>query len=153
MREDPYNIDAEKSALSACVLSDTYAEELVKKLSVGDFYRVVHQVIFRAIQSLVERGKPVDHITLADELQAEGELEKIGGKAYLIELCDNTFALLHVKSHAEIILRCSRQRALIRAAQTIEALAMHPCDNIDALQSEAIQVILDAVMPASPDDQ
>ena len=100
-QKNPCNIEAEKSVLAACLLNQEAIEEASMKLEPADFYRPAHQRIFEAMRDMHARTVPVpiDHISLADHLQAEGQLEAVGGKAYLLELSDNTFALANWRSH------------------------------------------------------
>ena len=120
---DPQNIEAEKSVLAACMLNQEAIEEVAPKLVKENFYRIAHQRIYESMMDLYVRHIPIDHISLADNLKAMGQLEAVGGKAYLIELADNTFALTNWQNHLEIVKRTSILRDLIRASGEIEALA------------------------------
>ena len=86
----PQNIEAEQSVLAACLLNGEVTEEAVMRLRPENFFRPAHRIIFEAIISLTNRHIPVDPIALADTLKSTGQLEAVGGKAYLIELADNT---------------------------------------------------------------
>ena len=112
---DPQNIEAEKSVLAACMLNQEAIEEVAPKLVKENFYRIAHQRIYESMMDLYVRHIPIDHISLADNLKAMGQLEAVGGKAYLIELADNTFALTNWQNHLEIVKRTSILRDLIRA--------------------------------------
>ncbi len=79
-----------------------------------NLFRPAHRIIFEAIISLTNRHIPVDPIALADTLKATGQLEAVGGHAYLTELADNTFALTSWQSHLEIVKRTSIPRDLVR---------------------------------------
>ena len=81
----PYNRDAEM-ALLGCLLIDTeIASEIVEKLSEDDFYQESHKYILRAMQRVFNSRKPVDLVTVSDELESEGVLEKAGGIVYLTD--------------------------------------------------------------------
>ena len=82
---DPQNIEAEKSVLAACMLNQEAIEEVAPKLVKENFYRIAHQRIYESMMDLYVRHIPIDHISLADNLKAMGQLEAVGGKAYVTE--------------------------------------------------------------------
>lgn len=133
----PQNIEAEKSVLAACMLNQEAVEEIATKLVPENFFRPAHQRIFEAILDLYVRHIPIDQISLADNLNASGQLEAIGGKAYLVELGDNTFALTNWHNHAEIVKRTSILRELIYASAEINALAYDAPDDLGVVVEEA----------------
>ncbi len=133
----PQNIEAEQSVLAACMLNQDAVEELVLKLKPENFYRPAHRIIFEAVCDLNVRRIPVDQISLADSLNASGQLEAVGGKAYLVELADNTFALTNWQNHADIVKRTAILRDLIYASASINALAYDAPDNLDEVVEEA----------------
>lgn len=115
----PYNRDAEM-ALLGCILMDAeIAADVVEKLSAQDFYIEAHQIIIRAMNEVFTQRKPVDLVTVADQLDSKGELTKAGGIAYLTELAQITPSAANYKSYHEIVSRDSINRKLIRAARKI----------------------------------
>ena len=115
----PYNRDAEM-ALLGCILMDAeIAADVVEKLSAQDFYIESHQVIIRAMNEVFTQRKPVDLVTVADQLDSKAELTKAGGIAYLTELAQITPSAANYKSYQEIVSRDSTNRKLIRAARKI----------------------------------
>ncbi len=133
----PQNIEAEKSVLAACMLNAEAVEELVLKLKPENFFRPAHRIIFEAVYDLNIRRIPVDQISLADTLNASGQLEAVGGKAYLVELADNTFALTNWQNHADIVKRTAILRELIFAAAQINALAYDAPDDLNQVVEDA----------------
>lgn len=133
----PQNIEAEKSVLAACMLSQEAVEEIATKLLPENFYRPAHRRIFEAVMDLYVRHIPIDQISLADNLKSSGQLEAIGGKAYLVELADNTFALTNWYNHTDIVKRTSILRDLIYASAEINALAYDAPDDLDVVVEEA----------------
>lgn len=136
-RLEPQNIEAEKSVLAACILTQEAIEEVAAKLVPANFYRASHQRIFESMLDLYARHIPIDHISLADNLKGLGQLEAVGGKPYLIELADNTFALTNWQNHVEIVKRTSILRDLIRASASITALAYDAPDDLGVVVEEA----------------
>ena len=133
----PQNIEAEESVLAACMLNGEAVEELILKLKPEYFFRPAHRIIFEAVCDLNIRRIPVDQISLADTLNASGQLEAVGGKTYLVDLADNTFALTNWQNHAEIVKRTAILRELIYAAAQINALAYDAPDDLDEVVEEA----------------
>lgn len=133
----PENIEAEKSVLAACMLSQEAVEEIATKLRPENFYRPAHRRIFESVMELYVRHIPIDQISLADNLKAVGQLEAAGGKAYLIELADNTFSLTSWYNHTEIVKRTSILRDLVYASAEINALAYDAPDDLSAVVEEA----------------
>lgn len=140
-KRDPQNIEAEKSVLAACLLNQEAIEEVATKLVKENFYRIAHQRIFESMMDLYVRHIPIDHISLAENLQATGQLEAVGGKSYLIELADNTFALTNWRSHADIVKRTSVLRDLIRASAEINALAYDAPDDLNVVVEESEKIL------------
>lgn len=139
----PQNIEAEKSVLAACMLSQEALEEIATMLEPKNFYRPAHQMIFAGMMDLYGRHMPVDQISLAENLHGTGQLEAVGGKVYLVELADNTFSLANWLTHAEIVKRTSILRDLIYASVQINALAYDAPDDLGVVVEEAEKTLFD----------
>ncbi|MBO7701717.1 MAG: replicative DNA helicase [Eggerthellaceae bacterium] len=139
----PHNIEAEKSVLAACMLNADILEEIAVKLRPENFFRPAHRVIFEAIMDLHTRRIPVDQISLADNLNASGQLDAVGGRSYIIELADNTFALTNWSNHADIVKRTSILRDLIYASTQISALAYNAPDDLDEVVEDAERTLFE----------
>lgn len=136
-RPTPQNIEAEKSVLAACMLNAEAVEEVMLKLNPDSFYRPAHRIIFEAVCDLNNRRIPIDQISLADTLNASGQLDAVGGRAYLMELADNTFSLTNWQNHADIVRRTAILRALIYAAAEIGAMAYDAPDDLGQVVEDA----------------
>ena len=132
----PQNIEAEQSVLAACLLHGEVTVEAVMRLRPATVFRPA-RIIFEAIISLTNRHIPVDPIALADTLKSTGQLEAVGGRAYLAELADNTFSLTSWERHVDIVKRQSILRELVFAATQINALAYDAPDDLDQVVEEA----------------
>lgn len=122
-RNLPHNIEAEQSVLAACLLSTGVFEEVSLKLKPEDFFRPAHRIIFETMRDMNARSIPIDVISVADNLEANSQLEAIGGHAYLLDLENNTFALTSWQHHSEIVHRDAMRRQLLLASATISSLA------------------------------
>ncbi len=135
----PNDIEAEQAVLASCLLNEDACYEISINLKSEQFYRISHQLIFSAILQMVKQGLRADVISLADKLQAQGDLDKAGGRAYLTDLNGNTFALTNWRHHMEIVKRTAIQRDLIRAAAEINALAYNAPDDLNEVVESAEQ--------------
>jgi len=120
-RDLPGNPEAEQAVLAAIILDKDVLVEAVARLKAEDFGRAAHRNIFAAIVELSEKRIPVDQISLADRLEARGELQSVGGLNYLVELANNSLAIYNWEHHLEIVRRYSLMRALIGVSKEIEA--------------------------------
>ena len=124
----PYNRDAEMALLGCFLMDNDIVAELVEKLGEDDFYQEPHKYIIRAMQKVFNDRKPVDLVTVADQLDGEGNLEKAGGIVYLTELAQITPSAANYKSYYEIVSRDSINRKLIRASRKIIETSMSATD-------------------------
>ncbi len=135
----PQNIEAEQTVLAACLLSTGVFEEVSLKLRPESFFRPAHRIIFETMREMNARSIPIDVISVSDHLKANGQLEAIGGQAYLLELADNTFAFTSWQHHSEIVSRDAMRRELLHASAHITSLAYDsPADPAELVsQAEA----------------
>ena len=124
----PYNRDAEMALLGCFLIDNEIASELVEKLTEDDFYQESHRYVLRAMQTVFNNRKPIDIVTVSDELDGSGSLEKAGGIVYLTELAQITPSAANYKSYYEIVTRDSLNRKLIRASRKIIETSMSSTD-------------------------
>ena len=115
----PQHIEAEESLLSAILVDNTALLEVVETLTPSDFYRTAHQKIFAAMSDLFERGEPVDVVTLNNSLKEKGQLEVVGGPAYLARLLDAVPLAVNAQHYARIVHDKAVLRRLIEKANAI----------------------------------
>ncbi len=126
IRMQPHSIEAERSVIGGLLLSSDGWDAIAEIVTSGDFYRPEHRAIFRQIEKLVDRGEPVDVITVADSLHTTGELESAGGHQYLAELAEQTPTAANIRAYATAVHERAVLRKLILAAQDIAATGFHP---------------------------
>lgn len=106
----PHSMEAEQSVLGGMML-DNNAWDVVSEIVVDShFYSGNHRNIFRTMQKLIDLGRPIDVVTLSEELDRTGELEACGGLEYLVDLASNTPSASNIRAYSEIV----RDRALLR---------------------------------------
>ena len=122
----PNSVEAEQSVLGGLLLSADGWDAVAETVVASDFYRPGHRLIFRQIAQLAETSEPVDVITVADKLEASGELEAAGGLSYLAELAQNTPSASNIRAYAEVVSERASLRKLIEAAQEIAESGFNP---------------------------
>jgi len=131
----PQNIDAEKSLLGAVLIDEETLADITEHVTLRDFYEKRHSIIYDAMMRLYEKRKPVDLLTLTDELKRKKELETVGGSAYLTELTNYVPTSAHAESYAEIVAQKAVRRRLIKASGEISEMGF----NEDSTTQELLQ--------------
>lgn len=121
----PQSLDAEKSLLGAVLIDEEVIADVAELVAAHDFYDKQHSAIFAAMMRLYERHKPVDLLTLTDELKKKDELESVGGSAYLTELTNYVPSAAHAQSYAEMVAEKAVRRRLIKASAEISELGFN----------------------------
>src|SRR5436309_16094640 len=98
----PHNLEAERSVLGAILLHNEAFNLAAEVIDSHDFYRDAHRRIFDKMVKLVERGSAIDLVTLKEELGRAGELEEVGGPAYITSLVDGLPRSTNVEYYARI---------------------------------------------------
>ena len=105
-----YSIEAEQAVLGSLMLDNSAFDRIVGLVVLDDFYTDDHRALFRAIFGLVSERRQADSVTVAETLRASGDLDRVGGLAYLQDLQAHTPSAANVKRYAEIV----RDRAVLR---------------------------------------
>jgi replicative DNA helicase len=121
-RLPPQSIEAEQSVLGAMLIDRDAMIEIADFLKPEDFYRQAHGRIYAAMLDLSERSEPIDIVTVSEALERSGDLEAIGGRAYLGTLSNSTPTAVHAAQYARIVERKSLLRNLITAAGKIAGI-------------------------------
>lgn len=133
----PQNIDAEMSLLGAVLIDEETLADISEHVSSIDFYDKRHATIYGAMMRLYEKHKPVDLLTLTDELKRKDELEIIGGSAYLTELTNYVPTAAHAEAYAELVAQKAIRRRLIKASADISELGYNEDTNVQELLEKA----------------
>jgi replicative DNA helicase len=116
----PQSIDAECAVLGALLLDPEAVGRAIEQLKGGEFYRDAHRKIFQAVVALFNKGERSDLITVSEELKRRGDLEAVGGPAYLSTLLDYGTTAANLELHGRIVYEKSVLRELIRAADQVK---------------------------------
>jgi replicative DNA helicase len=137
----PHNLEAERSVLGAILLHNDAFNLAAEVIDANDFFRDAHRRIFERMVTLAERGHAIDLVTLKDELGRAGEVEAVGGPAYIAALVDGVPRSTNVEHYARIIKEKSTLRSLIFSANKILANAYQAEEEADVILDQAEHAI------------
>lgn len=133
----PQSVELERIVLGALMV-DSDAFSIVSELLTPDsFYEPRHQKIYEAIRKMNMEERPVDIMTLVNELTKMGEIERVGGTAYLMDISSQVATAAHIESHARILAQKHLARQLIHYAGDIETDAFDETVDVDELMQKA----------------
>ena len=115
----PHNLEAERSVLGAILVHNDAFNLAAQVIDARDFYRDAHARIFDKMVALNERRQAIDFVTLKEELSRSGDLDEVGGPAYVSSLADGVPRATNVEYYARIVKEKSTLRNLIYAANKI----------------------------------
>ena len=137
----PHNLEAERSVLGAILVHNDAFNLAAQVIDAGDFYRDAHRRIFDKMVALNERNQAIDFVTLKEELARAGELDEVGGPAYVASLADGVPRATNVEYYARIVKEKSTLRNLIYAANKILTNAYEADQESDLILDEAESAI------------
>ncbi len=109
----PQALPLEESVLGALMLDKDGLIAVIDILEPESFYLEAHQHIYRAIKALFEHSRPVDLLTVTEQLRRDGKLEQAGGAHYLVQLTNKVASAANIEYHARIIAEMHIKRSLI----------------------------------------
>jgi replicative DNA helicase len=133
----PHSLDAERSVLGSILIENQSINRAQEILRDTDFYRDTHRKIYQVMESLSERATAIDEITLKEELARAGELESVGGPAYIASLADGVPSPKHIEYYARIVKEKSILRGLISSASTILTECYRAEDEVEEILDRA----------------
>lgn len=137
----PHNLEAERSVLGAILVHNDAFNVAAELVDSGDFFRDAHRRVFDKMVDLNERGQAIDLVTLKDELVRSGDLDDVGGAAYIAALVDGVPRSTNVEHYARIVKERATLRNLIQSANRILGLAYRAEEDADTLLDQAEQEI------------
>ena len=142
-RVPPHSVEAEKAVLGGVFLRDnTLFHSLVDILIPDDFYLPAHQAIFRAFVELYRVSAPIDLVSTHQFLKDRGELEMIGGAAYLAQLAETVVSGANAEYYATIVRDKAMQRSLIGSCSDIISQSFDASQSVDALLNDSARAIM-----------
>lgn len=133
----PQNLDAEMSLIGAILIDEDVLADVSEIVKSSDFYDKRHKMIFGAMINLFEHHKPVDLLTLTDQLEKKDQLDDIGGPTYLTELTNYVPTAAHASTYAEMVAQKAIRRRLIKASADITELGYQEDHSVQELLEQA----------------
>ncbi|MCH6546518.1 MAG: replicative DNA helicase, partial [Deltaproteobacteria bacterium] len=143
LKVPPQNLEAEASVLGGILLENEAIDRVLEIVTPDLFYRESHRKVFRAMMELADRSEPVDLITLSEFLKAKGELDAVGGTAYLASLANLVPTAANIAHYARIVREKGILRHLITVATGIATRGLEDQGNVEEFLDEAEKSIFD----------
>lgn len=145
-RIPPHHLDAERSVLGAMLQSGDAVMLAQESLRADDFYDPAHREIFDAMLYIASQARPVDLITLDEELNRRGRLDGVGGLDYLIDLSRFVPTTANTGAYIRIIDEKSTLRKLIAASSEISQQSYAAEEETQDILAGAEKLIYDITM-------
>lgn len=140
--QPPQSLEAEQAVLGAVLKNTEAANRVVDILRDPlDFYAPRHQMIYQAVLDLFESNEPIDITTVLGLLQQRGQLDKIGGRVFLVELVEAVASTANVAQHAKIVMERGLLRRLIATSNDIVTNCYSQEQPVEELLDKAEQEI------------
>ncbi len=148
-RIPPQHIESERALLGAILLRGDVLYELTDTFPKDAFYSEKHRIIYEAMLDLHTRREPIDLITLATRLEERGELDAVGGRAYLAELAGNVPTSANAKYYADTVRKKHLMRTLIEAGTHVAEIGYDEGGELDQILDEAERRIFEVTNTTS----
>ncbi|MBQ6436355.1 replicative DNA helicase [bacterium] len=137
----PQDLDAERSLLGAIMIDPEAIYKVADVLDESNFYQAEHQLIFKAMRQLYEQNKPIDAITLSDQLKKNKQLRQAGGAVKLAELANDSLTSANVLTYANIVKEMATRRRLISLGAELSQKGFDDGKQVQELMDQAEQEI------------
>jgi len=140
-KEVPHSLDAERSVLGAILVENSSLNRAQEILKDSDFYREPHRRLFKAMTALSERSAAIDPVTIKEELQRLGDLEVVGGQAYIASLLDGVPHSSNIEHYARIVKEKAMLRSLIEAGGRIVQTAYEGSQEVEEILDQSERLV------------
>jgi len=141
-RDLPVNLDAERSVFGSILLDQkAYDEASALGLMASDFYLDSHRRIYSRIVDLAESSRPVDMITLVEELERHKELAAVGDVGYVSGLVDGVPDRPSIRHYVKIVREKAAQRKLVHACSATVGAIGDGCSSQEAIEGLGEKVL------------
>lgn len=135
--KQPQSLDMEEAVLGALMVDQEAYALVAELLKPESFYDKRNQLIYKAIQELNVEQRPVDIMTLQEQLEHNGELEDAGGAPYIMQINMKIGSSAHIEYHAKVIAQKALARQLITFSSYLQTQAYDPTIDVKDLMQEA----------------
>ena len=140
-RQMPHDLDAEQAVLGSMLFDAECIKDVMDKLLPEDFYLKQNRDIFTVAYNMFSFSKPIDPLTLAEEMRKSGVYDEQTTRSYLAQLVDFTFSSANVMDYVKILRDKSLLRGLSRAAGEIDTMVQEGLGEASAILEAAEQKV------------
>ena len=137
LRIPPQNIDAEKALLGSVLIKSESLYEILEDVNIESFYSDRHKIIFEAVLDLFNKNQPIDLLTIVSVLRDKGNLEAVGGEAYIAELTTTVPSAANADYYSKIVQEKYIKRRLIQASEKIAEIGFKEGEEVEHSIDEA----------------
>ena len=148
-RIPPNDVQAEQAVLGAMLVDKDAVLTVIEILKPEDFYRSEHAEIYSAIIDLYEKSKPVDLLTVKDQLSIRGKYDVVSGFEYLVSLTNPIYSVANIENYARIVEEKSVLRRLIKASSEITSTSYEASEEVNSIMELAEKKIFDVAQKKS----
>lgn len=146
LNQTPHSREAEEAVLGAVLINPDIYVELSEFLAAEDFFIHRLRFIWQAFEKLSARRLPIDSLTVSEALETAGQLEEIGGPAFLTGLLNAVPTTLHAESYGRLVREASIRRKMLSAANTIATLAYDEGLELPIVTEQSVAALEGAVL-------
>jgi replicative DNA helicase len=137
----PHSREAEEAVIGSIMINPEAYYDVAEFLQGEDFYIHRHRWIWDAFVHLYERRRPIDFLTVTEELDQQGRLTEVGGAAYLTALINNVPSSLHAQAYGRIVEETAVRRRMLEAANQIAKLAYNEEMGLEVVMDDAEKAV------------
>lgn len=137
-KETPQNIEAERALLGSIMLRPKAFIEIMSVVTHESFSETRHKFIFESMSKLFLNNKPIDLISMSEDIAKSDRMDFVGGASYLNEIANTVPSSTNVGYYARLVSENHKRRVLISIAQRIEELSYKKDSNLDSIISDTI---------------
>ena len=143
--KEPQDRDVEEATVGSVLINPACYSDLAAILKPADFYIVRHRWIWQALENLTAHGFPLDFLMISRELTRMGQLEDIGGPAYLTSLLNQVPTSVNAVAYASIVKEFAAKRRMLAVAREITVLAYDPRVTAEEVGARALEAVRENV--------
>jgi replicative DNA helicase len=137
----PHNREAEECILGGILMENSSLDAVTEILSPDDFYAERNRILFAEMLRLMDKGLPIDLISLTESVEQQGKLDKVGGASYISQLADNVPTSANIEYYARLVRDKAVLRSLITGAGEIIKLARTPSGEVSDVLEVSEQIV------------
>jgi hypothetical protein len=143
LKLSPQNIELEETLLASVFVDEKVFEKIENVLSPDDFYKHSNKILYESFKAIKADGKKIDVVTVCDQLEQSGNLQKAGGKSGLAKIMDQAPISLNPEGHSGIIKKCSLKRQILTLGQKLSdgSLNGKSIDDLLKIAKDELEII------------